>query len=274
MSKLNLNCPFLWQRPSSGRLHYTEQSWFDARRIGHNPIDSFMKTLSEEANLDGKNLYTNHSIHATCIRNLDRKGFEARHITAVSGHRNEATIREYSLKCPDTKKKEMFSALASHMDQTVENVQQKREVTSTIVSANDQPEGGNVNIEIPQANESINLPSFNLFEMDNTDEKLFYRILTEVEENLNVEKNAQNDNSAPKEKENQQQIPLQMPAIPPPPPPPAPTAESSKPKETPQNLQQIQQNTVSNVHNNPTYPFGAKMFFANSNVTINHTFPK
>ena len=89
-SKLDKKCNFLWQKPSTkAHLHYTDDTWYEACRLGHNPLDTFMKTLSEEANLDGKTDYTNHSIRATCIRNLDRSGFEAHHITAISGHKSE-----------------------------------------------------------------------------------------------------------------------------------------------------------------------------------------
>ena len=72
-----------------------------------------MKHLCEEANLVGKN-YTNHSIRATCISRLDNSGFEARHITALSGHKAESTVKEYAVQCPENKKKEMFNALVVH----------------------------------------------------------------------------------------------------------------------------------------------------------------
>lgn len=50
-------------------------------------------------------LYTNHSIRATAVTILDKSGFEARHIMAVSGHKNEASIRSYSKTDICTKKK-------------------------------------------------------------------------------------------------------------------------------------------------------------------------
>ena len=43
---------------------------------------------------------------------LNEKGFEARHICAVSSHKNEATIRNYTVKCPDTKKCQISESLA------------------------------------------------------------------------------------------------------------------------------------------------------------------
>ena len=62
-----------------------------------------MKSITEDAKLKRTD-YTNHSIRSTVMSNLDSKGFEARHITAISGHKSEATIKEYSVKCPENKK--------------------------------------------------------------------------------------------------------------------------------------------------------------------------
>ena len=55
--------------------------------------------------------YTNHSIRATCIGQLDKGGFKERHITAISSHKNESTICTYSTKCPEGKKHEMYKHL-------------------------------------------------------------------------------------------------------------------------------------------------------------------
>ena len=110
VSKLNKSTDFLWQRPLSGALTIHDPVWYEARRVGHNLLESFMKLLCEEANLVQK-IYTNHSIRATCISKLDRAGFEARHITSLSGHKCESTVKEYAISCPEVKKREMFEAL-------------------------------------------------------------------------------------------------------------------------------------------------------------------
>ena len=57
--------------------------------------------------------YTNHCIRATGMTLLNNQGFEARHICAVSSHKNEAIIRNYTVHCPDTKKREMSESLAA-----------------------------------------------------------------------------------------------------------------------------------------------------------------
>ena len=72
-----------------------------------------MKNLSENAKLSRN--YTNHCIQKTCIVTLDKSGFEARHIIAVSSHKSEATIHEYSEKCPENKWEEMYDALTKQI---------------------------------------------------------------------------------------------------------------------------------------------------------------
>ena len=49
------------------------------------------------------------------ITNLDEAGFEARHIRAVSGNKSDETIKSYSVRCPDKKKKEMSDALSNKL---------------------------------------------------------------------------------------------------------------------------------------------------------------
>ena len=53
------------------------------------------------------NHYTNHSIRATVVTNLDENGFEACHIFGVTGHKLETTIRNYSKKCPENKERDV-----------------------------------------------------------------------------------------------------------------------------------------------------------------------
>ena len=114
-SKLDPRCDYIWQKPKEN-VTYSDPVWYEPRRVGHNPLETFMKTLSKDAKLSS-NRYTNHSIRSTCIARLDNNGFEARHITAISSHKSESTIREYSVKCPENKRKEMFDALAQDIKQ-------------------------------------------------------------------------------------------------------------------------------------------------------------
>ena len=105
MSKLNSESNRLWQKPRQGTVFYIDQEWYEGRHVMY-----LMKELIKEAKLSS-NKHTNHSIRATCIGTLDRKGFEARHISTLSSHKNEATICTYSTKCPENKTREMYDAL-------------------------------------------------------------------------------------------------------------------------------------------------------------------
>ena len=63
--------------------------------------------------------YTNHSIRATVISTLDEAGFEGRHIIQLSPHKSEATIKDNSRKCPESKRKEMFQSLSDRWNTEV-----------------------------------------------------------------------------------------------------------------------------------------------------------
>ena len=91
-------------------LHYTDEVWYEKRIVGKDPVEWFMRFLSEDLKLD--QTYTNHLIHTTVISTLDADGFEARHIMKLSSHKNESTIKEYSVQCPDNKRKQMFDSLS------------------------------------------------------------------------------------------------------------------------------------------------------------------
>ena len=62
-----------------------------------------MKEISIAAELS--QTYTNHSIRATTITILDDKGYEARHIKTVSGHRSDSSLKSYRRTNLNTKRK-------------------------------------------------------------------------------------------------------------------------------------------------------------------------
>jgi hypothetical protein len=119
LEKLNPDNPFLWQRGKTIKLHYTDPVWYTTK-IGHGPIERFMTYLSKEMGL--ATVYTNQCIRATCLTYLDRAGYEARHIIAVSSHKSENTIKSYSRKCPEHKLKEMSNTIAGTLPQKKEIV--------------------------------------------------------------------------------------------------------------------------------------------------------
>ena len=168
LSKLNAQCPYLWQKPRSGQLNFIDAVWYEGRQVGHNPLETFMRTLSESANLNYKN-YTNHSIHSTCISKLDSEGFEVRHITALTSHKSESTIKEYSVKCPEKKCKEMFEALTLPMLNPKE-IKTTSTVTKPVESAASpfQRKDNNMTytLNIPTEPNDLQLMNIDLLEME------------------------------------------------------------------------------------------------------------
>jgi hypothetical protein len=109
LSKLNDECPDLWQRPLDSFID--EDRWYCNAPIGKNPLGGFMKRISAAAKLSM--MYTNHSVRATHISTLDDAGYEARHIMRMSGHKSEASIRSYSHRLSDRKKRCIANTLAA-----------------------------------------------------------------------------------------------------------------------------------------------------------------
>ena len=101
LSHLNPLNEFLFQRPKRN-VSTSEDVWYDNILLGERTLGEKMKNISREAKLSKG--YTNHSIRETVVTILDKSGFEARHIMAVSGHKNEASIRSYSETDIRTKK--------------------------------------------------------------------------------------------------------------------------------------------------------------------------
>ena len=262
-SKLNPKSDCLWQKPRVCELNYTDEIWYENRTVGHDPLERFMKYLSKAANLSTQS-YTNHSIQATVITTLDKCGFEARHITAISGHKNESTVKTYSVQCPDIKKREMHKALSTKLipktavkNETTEmplqtiNINQVKDMTNISQQNEKQKEQNQKQL---QQNENQQQPNFQLFQFDPEEDKFLMDYLSCFPSVL--------DDPKPTE------TPAALPAPPAPPPPPAPILPPQP--QPPNQLMQAQLN--STFTNTPVMP---KMFFPQSYVTINyHIYPK
>jgi len=53
-------------------------------------------------------VYTNHSIRATAIIEMDEEGIATTHIMRVSGHKGEESVKHYVRILSDKKKREMI----------------------------------------------------------------------------------------------------------------------------------------------------------------------
>ena len=58
-------------------------------------------------------IYTNHSIRATAITEMDEAGIDTRHIMHVSGHKSESSIKHCTPRISE-KKKEKKKREISH----------------------------------------------------------------------------------------------------------------------------------------------------------------
>ena len=88
--------------------------WYDTMVVGQRTLGEKMKKLPIEAKLSG--VYMNHSIRATMITKLDESGYKAQHIMAVSGHRNESSIRIYSSQTSLSAKRKMSETLSKSLN--------------------------------------------------------------------------------------------------------------------------------------------------------------
>ena len=248
VSKLDKRTNFLWQKPKQGRIHYTDETWYEKNRVGEDLLNRYMKFLQKNVTLDGT--YTNHSIRSTVITKLDFEGFEARHIMQLSSHKNESTIKEYSVKCSDNKRKEMFDSLSNAMTPKFKKIKPKppaSATTSVRPLSNDkeqiQNKETNKRPDVPELQDiKENLPNFDLQQIDSydtIDDTVLQDLLNDefTEPNLQVA----NQNPVPNA--------------------PNPTINS-----------QVNNFTMPNP--SPNWPRFPQMYFPNSNVTINYNFPK
>ena len=93
ISKLNPQCPAFFQFPKR-KWSPNDSVWYENRPLGVNKLAVMMREISEEAQLS--TIYTNHSVRATAITLWSDAGLENRHIMAISGHRNEQSLKSYN----------------------------------------------------------------------------------------------------------------------------------------------------------------------------------
>ena len=204
-------------------------------------LENFMCTISKNAFLS--KIYTNHCICSTVITSLDAFGFEARHITAVSGHKSENTIKSYSTKCPDVKKREMSDVLSSILGEKT-NIPNPAKPTAATISK-PPPQSANTGNVFPTIN-SHDIVDWIPIENNSHDFDLA-RILDEFEQTT---KTSTEMTTVTKDIK-------------------ADVAAESNASPVPSTLVQNFTASASNMQNHPFVP---KMFFQNSSVTINYNF--
>ena len=91
LSKLNAKNDHLFQRAN---ISFAKDNvWFHNIPLGKNVLGTMMVRISEKVGLSQN--YTNHSVRATAISKLSANGVEDRHIMAITGHRNAASLTSY-----------------------------------------------------------------------------------------------------------------------------------------------------------------------------------
>ena len=71
--------------------------WFSTQPVGINKINSYVKELATLGGLDcTKKCFMNLSIRKTTVRKLQKAGISNDKIAAVTGHRNEQSLRDYA----------------------------------------------------------------------------------------------------------------------------------------------------------------------------------
>ena len=95
LQKLNPHCEALFQY-LKGAATQEDQVWYDNKPLGVHKLAGMMKDLSKLASLS--KIYTNHSVRATAITLWSDAQVPSRHIMAISGHRSEASLRNYNAR--------------------------------------------------------------------------------------------------------------------------------------------------------------------------------
>ena len=94
LSKRNPHCEAFYQYPKRKWSAFSEPVWYENRCLGINTLSDMMKNISSAAALS--TIYTNHSVRVTAITLWSNAGLTNRHIMAISGHKNEASLLPYN----------------------------------------------------------------------------------------------------------------------------------------------------------------------------------
>ncbi|XP_073248371.1 uncharacterized protein [Porites lutea] len=86
------------------------QVWYKRQRMGVNSINSFMKNMASQEDIQGKKL-TNHSARKTLVKKLKAANQPRSAIIGVTGHTNERSLADYEEG--DDKEQRLISSIIS-----------------------------------------------------------------------------------------------------------------------------------------------------------------
>ena len=101
LSHLSPMCEDLWQQPKTLEESKKSNIWYKNRKIGPNPLASFMSRMSHEADLS--RVYTNHSICVTGSTYLLRNQYSAKQVMSITGHKSLNSLSIYQKVSTDEK---------------------------------------------------------------------------------------------------------------------------------------------------------------------------
>ena len=123
LQKLNPRCEALFQYPKRA-VTKEDQVWYDNKPLGVNKLAGMMKEISKLASLS--KIYTNHSVRATAITLWSDRQVPSRHIMAISGHRSEASLRNYNARRSSEQLRACSDILSSALSGRPQQSQQPR----------------------------------------------------------------------------------------------------------------------------------------------------
>ena len=109
ISKLHPDLDSLWQRPKD--TAGPEEIWYCRMVVGERTLGNMMAHMSDEFKLSKR--YTNHCLRVTAISVLDQSGVAGRHIIRISGHKNEESLKNYSRKITNAKKRSISETISA-----------------------------------------------------------------------------------------------------------------------------------------------------------------
>jgi len=125
LSKLNPECEALFQYPKRN-WRPSDKIWYENRPLGINKLSKIMYDISSAAGLSC--IYTNHSVRATAITLWSTASLTNREVMAISGHRNESSLKSYHSMPSVTQLRKCSDVLASALgdNETIRAAEQRQ----------------------------------------------------------------------------------------------------------------------------------------------------
>ena len=157
LSKLNPKCKAFFQTPRTGNFDRS-QHWYKNEPIGKNTLGRIMPSISKAAHLS--QVYTCHSVRASCITILGKAGIVPSNICKITKHKNEASLKRYFTELSTDQKQECTAILSEALGETDQTPPQSRELVSVPQpSTSSGASGGVLAEQMPDGSFSVTIPT-------------------------------------------------------------------------------------------------------------------